>query len=107
MGGADPVDLALADDVQRHPADRAVVGGEQVDDEGVLDDLDARVVDAPRCSAAMRAREISAPGGVAAGVGDAVAVVAALAGQRDLAAGVAVELGAERDQLAHPRRGPR
>ena len=47
VGGADPVDLALADDVQRDAADRAVVGGEQVDDERVLDDLDARVVDAP------------------------------------------------------------
>ena len=40
-------------------------------------------------------------GGVAAGVRDAVAVVAALAGQRQLAVGVVVELGAERDQLAH------
>ena len=40
-------------------------------------------------------------GGVAAGVGDAVAVVAALAGQRQLAVGVVVEDGAERDQLAH------
>ena len=53
-------------------------------------------------------------GGVAAGVGDAVAVVAALAGQRELAVAGAVEAGAERDQLAdrgrtlaheHPHRG--
>ena len=41
-------------------------------------------------------------GGVAAGVHDAVAVVAALAGQRQLAGGVAVEAGTERDQLAQP-----
>ena len=40
-------------------------------------------------------------GGVAAGVGDAVAVVAALAGQRQLAVGHVVEVGAEGDQLAH------
>ena len=39
-------------------------------------------------------------GGVAAGVRDPVAVVAALAGQRELAVGVVVEVGAERDQLA-------
>ena len=39
-------------------------------------------------------------GGVAAGVRDPVAVVAALAGQRQLAVGVVVEVGAERDQLA-------
>ena len=39
-------------------------------------------------------------GGVAAGVRDPVAVVAALAGQRQLAGGGVVEVGAERDQLA-------
>jgi hypothetical protein len=46
-GRADPVDLALADDVEGHPAPGAVVGCEQVDDERVLDDLDARVVEHP------------------------------------------------------------
>jgi hypothetical protein len=35
-------------------------------------------------------------------VGDAVAVVAALAGQLDLTAGVTVELGPEGDEFAHP-----
>ena len=39
-------------------------------------------------------------GGVAAGVRDPVAVVAALAGQREHAVGGVVEVGAERDQLA-------
>ena len=57
-----------------------------------------------RCSAAMRARRDLLARGVAAGVGDPVRVVAALAGQLDLALGVAVELGTERDQLADPRR---
>ena len=56
------------------------------------------------CSAAMRARLISRAGGVASGVRDAVAVVPALAGQQDLAGGVAVELRAEGDELAHARR---
>ena len=42
---ADPVDLALADDVQGHATDPAALVLEQVHDEGVLDDLDARVVD--------------------------------------------------------------
>ena len=98
---ADPVDLPLADDVQRHPAHGTVVGGEQVDDEGVLDDLDAGVVDDPVERGDERARDLGA-GRVAAGVRDPVAVVAALAGQLDLAAGVAVELGAERHELAHP-----
>ena len=46
--GADAVDLALADHVQRDAADPAASGvGEQVDDERVLDDLDARVVAHP------------------------------------------------------------
>ena len=48
--GADPVDLALADDVQGHPADPAVGGLEQVHDQRVLDHLDARVVTAPRAA---------------------------------------------------------
>ena len=75
VGRADPVDLALADDVQRHPAHRAVVGGEQVDDEGVLDDLDAGVVDDPVQRGDERPGDLGA-GGVAAGVRDPVAVVA-------------------------------
>jgi hypothetical protein len=41
-------------------------------------------------------------GGVTPGVRDAVAVVATLAGQLDLTAGVTVELGPEGDQFAHP-----
>ena len=39
----DTTALPLAHDVQRHTADRAVGSGQQVEDEGVLDDLDPRV----------------------------------------------------------------
>ena len=105
---ADAVDLALAHDVQGHAAHRAVVGVvQQVDDERVLDDLDARVVDAPRCSAAISARWISAP----------VASPPACAIRsrwwppsrvsESSPSGVAVELGAERDRARAPASGPR
>ena len=47
MGRPDPVDLTLADDVQGHAAHPRAPVGEQVDDEGVLDDLDAGVVTHP------------------------------------------------------------
>ena len=70
---------------------------QQVDGQRVLDDLDLR---RPLDGGDQRALDLGA-GGVAAGVRDAVAVVAALAGQRQLAVGVVVEVGAERDQLAH------
>ena len=83
------------------PHTGAVRGGEEVDDERVLDDLDARVVADPVERGDERPGDLGA-GGVAAGVGDPVAVVAALAGQLDLAAGVAVELRAEGDELADP-----
>ena len=95
--GADAVVLALAHHVQGEPGDRAVRVEQQVDGQRVLDDLDLGCgldgrVEGPLD---LRAR------GVAAGVGDAVAVVAALAGQADLAGGVVVEVGAEGDQLAY------
>ena len=79
------------------PATPPSVGEQQVDGERVLDDLDLR---APLDRGDQRALDLGA-GGVAAGVRDPVAVVAALAGQRQLAVGVVVEVGAERDQLAH------
>ena len=62
----------------------------------MLDDLD---LGRPLDRGDQRALDLGA-GGVAAGVRDPVAVVAALAGQRQLAVGVVVEVGAERDQLA-------
>ena len=79
------------------PATPAVVGAEQVDRQRVLDHLDlGRLLDG-RDQGPL---DLGA-GRVAARVRDPVAVVAALAGQRELAVGVVVELGAERDQLAH------
>ncbi len=95
--GADAVVLALAHDVQGDPGRAALGVLEEVEDEGVLDRLDARLAH----GVDQGAGDLGA-GGVAAGVGDAVAVVAALAGQQDLAgAGVGVEAGAGRDEAAH------
>ena len=105
-GGADAVHLALADDVQRHAADAGLVVLQQVHDERVLDHLDAGVV----LDAVQRGDEGAGDllaGGVPAGVGDPVPVVAALAGQLELALVVEVELGTEGDELADPRRAPR
>ena len=101
MHGTHSVALALAEDVQGQAGHAAVGGEEQVDGQRVLDDLDLR---RPLDRGDQRALDLRARR-VAAGVGDAVAVVAALAGQRQLAVGVVVELRAERDQLAH-RLGP-
>ena len=69
----------------------------------MLDDLDARV----GLHAVQRLDQGPADlaaGRVAAGVGDPVTVVAALAGQQDLAGRVAVELRTQGDQLADPLR---
>ena len=93
---AHPVVLALAHDVQRHAGHAAVVGQQEVDGEGVLDDLDLGGPGHGRDEGTLDL----GPGGVAAGMGDAVAVVSALAGQAELAVGVEVEVGAEGDQLA-------
>ena len=92
---ADSVALALADHVQGDPGYAAVVGEQQVDGERVLDHLD---LGCPLDRGDQRPLDLGA-GGVAAGVRDPVAVVAALAGQRQLAVGAVVEVGAERDQL--------
>ena len=59
---------------------------------------------AVRRTAATSARSTSTPGRRAAGVDDAGVRVAALAGQQQLARGVAVEDGAEGDQLVDPGR---
>ena len=78
------------------PATAPFVVEQQVDGQRVLDHLDlGRGLD----GGVEGPLDLGA-GGVAAGVRDAVAVVAALAGQADLAGGVVVEVGAERDQLA-------
>ena len=78
------------------PATPPSAAQQQVDGERVLDHLD---LGGPRDRRDQGALDLGA-GGVAAGVGDPVAVVAALAGQAELAVGVEVEVRAERDQLA-------
>jgi hypothetical protein len=94
---ADAALLALPHHVQGDPGDRAVGGQEQVEGEGVLDDGDRGV---GLHGGDERALDLGA-GGVAAGVRDPVAQVAALAGQRELARVGLVEHRAERDQLVH------
>ncbi len=112
--GADAVAAALAEDVQRDAGgptagDARGCGPEQIEHEGVLDDLDAaRAATENRGAVGLdgceqRPRHLQ-PGRVAAGVRDAVAVVAALPGQREAAVGPAVEGGAEGGELPHPLR---
>ena len=94
VSGTDTVALALSEHVQGHPGDTGPtilvrVGQEQVDCQGVLDDLDlGRLLD----GSDEGALDLG-PSGVTARVGDAVAQVPALAGQRELSV-VVVELGA-------------
>ncbi len=98
--GADTVALALphhvqgdAGDARRGVADRTVE--QQVDGQGVLDDLD---LGGPLDGGDQGPLDLG-PGRVAAGVRDAVAVVAALAGEAQLAVRLLVEDGAQGDQL--------
>ena len=93
---ADAVVLALAHDVERDPRRTAFGVGEQVQDERVLDGVQGGLAD----------RLDQGPGDLGAGrvaarVGDAAAVVAALAGERDVAAVGGVEGGAGGDQAAY------
>ena len=97
---ADAAAGALAEHVQGDTGDgRRLVGADfgrnQIEDEGVLDDLDSRIGGDARDQRPLdlRAR------GIPAGVGDAVAVVAALAGQLEGTAGISVEFRTARDQL--------
>ncbi|CAM5633851.1 hypothetical protein SGRIM128S_07255 [Streptomyces griseomycini] len=96
VDGAHAVVLALPHDVQGH-AGRAAVGvREEVQDERVLDG--ARPARADRLD--QGAGDLRT-GGVAARVGDAAAVVAALAGELQAALGGLVELRTGGDQTAH------
>ncbi len=94
---ADAVALPLPHHVQGEPGDGAVRGPQQVEDERVLDDLDVGGVED---AGDQRTLDLGTRG-VAAGVRDAVAVVAALAGQRQLTVVGPVEAGAHLGQLAH------
>ncbi len=98
-GGVDrphAVVLALAHDVQGDTGRAAFGVGEEVQDEGVLDGADAARADRlDQRAGDLRAR------GVAAGVGDAAAVVTALAGEGEAALGGLVEVRAGRDEAAY------
>ena len=101
QGRADAVALARAHDVQGDALRRPRCVAQQVEGEGVLDDLDAGVELHGRHQ---RPRDLGS-GGVAARVRDAIAQVTALAGQRDGAARIDVEVRADLDEVAHGR-GP-
>ena len=96
---------------RRRPAPRPVrlagVGRarQHVEDERVLDDLDARVVAHGLELRDQRAGDLRARG-VAAGVRDAVGVVAALAGERDLAVGRRCRRRAPSATSSRTRAGP-
>lgn len=88
--------LPLAHDVQRDARRTAFGVREQVQDERVLDGVQGGLADRLDQGAGdLRT------GRVAARVGDAAAVVAALAGERDVAAVGGVEVGAGGDQPAY------
>ncbi len=94
---ADAVVPAFAHDVQRDARRTAVGVLEEVQDEGVLDRLDAG-----RAHGLDQGAGDLGAGGVTTRMGDAAAVVSALTGQQDLAGlGVGVEAGAGGDEAAH------
>ncbi|PKV87071.1 hypothetical protein BX283_4662 [Streptomyces sp. TLI_146] len=96
VDGPHAVVLALAHDVQGDARRTPVVVPQQVQYERVLDGPYGLLADRlDQCAGDLGA------GGVAARVGDAAAVVAALAGQRDGAGVVGVEVGAGGDQPPH------
>ena len=98
--GAHPFSAALAEHVQGDPGDRGRLPGrdlgrDQVEDQRLLDDLDAPV---RPDRGDQRPLDLRA-GGIPAGVRDPITVVPALPGQLELAGGVAIELGPAGDQL--------
>ena len=106
--GADAVPRARAPHVQGHAAGapcagRVRFGRQHVQHQGVLHDLDARVVPHGLDLRDQRPGDLRARG-VAAGVRDPVGVVAALPGERDVAVGRLVEDRPARHELAHARR---
>lgn len=93
---ADSVVLALAHDVQGDACRTALGVRQQVQDQSVLDRTESRRPDRiDQCAGDLRAR------GVAARVGDAAAVVAAFAGELEVALGGGVEVGAGGDQPSY------
>lgn len=89
--------MALTHDVQGDSGDATVRSGQQVDDEGVLDQPD---VVGPLHRGDQRPLDLRA-GRVSAGVRDAVAVMPALPRQRQVPIGQGVEPRAQLDQVSH------
>ena len=100
MHRAHPVPLALVHDVQRDPAGHTGCVAEQVEHDGMLDDIHTRGRQHPRLQGTL---DLGA-GSVSAGVGDPVSVMSALAGQGQLPVPGAVEPGADGGELMHRRR---
>lgn len=96
VDGPDAVVLALPHDVQGDTGGAALGVREEVQDERVLDGAHA-----PRPHGLDQGAGDLGAGGVTAGVRDAAAVVAALAGQFQLALGGRVEPGAGLDEAAY------
>ena len=93
---SDAVTLPLAHDVQREALHRAGAVEQQIQSQGLFVQDDVGVV----LDCLHQGTHDLGAGGVAAGMGDPVAQVTTLAGQRDVPPGCAVEPGAERNQVA-------
>ena len=100
MHGANSVGLAFAEHVQRDPGRPAVVGEQQVEGQGVLDDLELSTGTSLREGGQQRTRDLRA-GRVTAGVRDPASQVTAFPGERERSGRLPVKLSAQRDQPAH------
>ncbi len=89
--GPYPVATALTNDVKGYPAGCSVCAGENVENQCVLEDLDTRIITHRLQRRDQRSRNLC-PGRVSACVGDAIAVVAALASQSYLTVRRTVEI---------------
>ena len=86
--------------MQRHPARSAIRGGQQVNDQGMLDHLDTGVLLDPAQSLDQRPRDLRTRG-VSPSMRDAIAVMPTLPGQLDLAVVSPIEFRSERDQFTN------
>ncbi len=93
-----PIDLPLADDVQRDTLGATLLVLQQVQDQRVLDHPDPLTHFGDE-----RPQDLSA-GGVASGMGDPVGEVSALPGERDVTFGSLVEFRPPADQPTNRRR---
>jgi hypothetical protein len=94
---ADAVALALSHHVERHTLRSTIPIAQQIQHERTLDQLDAWVQGDGRHE---RSGNLSARR-IATGMGDAIAVMTALARQRDRTRGVQIEMRSQADEIAH------